>query len=113
MSLGQYNRRVTLLRATVARVAGRATTTYADAFTGIPARIEPLSTREYTASGAAQGRVSARIVLLGDWAALVDRTMRVRDDRGIGYSIEGPPLPDAKTGAEYVTLLCLQGGEGS
>lgn len=116
MTIGAYNRRVRLRRRTQTVVAGRSTTTYVEAFPGapgFPARIEPLSTREFLGSAQGQGRVSTRITLQGVRSEQVEQTMQVVDDRGHAYSIEGPPLEDPRTGREYVTLMCMLGGEGA
>lgn len=107
-----YRRRVTLLRRVETRTGGRVAVAYEDAVADIPASIQPVSTREYTAAAATQGRISTRIVIRA-LAAMVEPGMRVRDDMGKVYSIEGPPLPDAESGLDYVTLMCLQGGEGT
>jgi SPP1 family predicted phage head-tail adaptor len=72
----------------------------------LPASIEPLSAREFIASAAAQARASTRIQIR--YRDSVTSRMRVEDDRGLIYSIEGPPLPDRESGLEYLTLVCLQ-----
>jgi SPP1 family predicted phage head-tail adaptor len=74
----------------------------------IAASIEPLSTREFVASAATQTSVSTRIVIR--FLEGVKATMEVEDDRGVRYTIEGPPLPDRESGLEYLTLMCNEVG---
>lgn len=71
-----------------------------------PARIEPFSARDLVAAQAAQSEVTARVVIR--YRAGVLPTMRIlyRDEV---YSIEGPPLADAKSGLEYLTILVSKG----
>jgi SPP1 family predicted phage head-tail adaptor len=73
---------------------------------GIPAAIEPLSGREFIASAATQAQVTTRITIR--YRADVVETMTIEDDRGKVYTIEAPPLPDKKSGIEYLTLLCAE-----
>jgi SPP1 family predicted phage head-tail adaptor len=73
-----------------------------------PAAIEPLSAREFIASGATQAAVTHRITIR--WRADVTAKMRCVDEDGTIYAIE-QVLPDKKTGREYLTLVCTQGQE--
>lgn len=109
MALGKYRRRITLQAGGEVQDpdTGVVTSGWTDWRTSIPASIEPVSAREFIASAAAQGRVTTRIEI--PYTPGVLATMRVVDDRGVIYSIEGPPLPDKKTGLQYLTLLCNQG----
>lgn len=109
MSLGKYRRRIKLQTGgdTQDTNTGVMTSGWTDWRTGIPAAIEPLSAREFISAGATQARVSTRIEI--PYLAGVLPTMRVVDDRGVVYSIEGPPLPDKKSGMHHLTLLCNQG----
>lgn len=68
--------------------------------------IEPLSTREFMAAGAMQGKATARII--GRYRPDVTSAMRIKHNDAI-YSIEGPPLADKESGLEYITLLVSQG----
>lgn len=72
----------------------------------IPASIEPLSAREFIASAAAQARASTRITIR--YQDGVTSKLRVEDDVGKQYSVEGPPLADRGSGREYLTLVCLE-----
>lgn len=74
--------------------------------TDLPASIEPVSAREFIASAAGQARVSTRITIR--YLEGVTSQLRVQDDRGKVYSIEGPPLADKQSGLEYLTLVCLE-----
>lgn len=70
------------------------------------ASVEPLSGRDFIAAKAQQSEISARIVIR--YREGIDSTMRVLH-RGRTYSIEGPPLPDDKSGLEYLTLMVAAG----
>ena len=69
------------------------------------ARIEPLSGRDFIAAKAVQSEVTARVVLR--YLDGIDATMRMLY-RGKVYSIHAP-LPDAKSGREYLTLMVSEG----
>lgn len=71
--------------------------TFAD---DVPARVTPLSAREFIAAQATQSKVTARIVLR--YREGLNATMRVVH-RGSIYNIEGV-LADNKSGLEWVTL---------
>lgn len=113
MSLGKYRRRITLQTGGEAQDpdTGVMVQGWVDWRAGIPASIEPVSAREFIASAATQARVSTRIEI--PYVEGVLPSMRVVDDRGVIYSIEGPPLPDAKTGLHHLTLMCMQGEDAS
>ena len=72
------------------------------------ASVEPLSGRDFIAARAQQSEISSRVVIR--YRPDVDSTMRLVH-RGRIYSIEGPPLPDAKSGLEYLTLMVAAGVE--
>lgn len=113
MALGKYRRRITLQTGgeTQDPNTGVMTRGWTDFRAGIPASIEPVSAREFIASAATQARVSTRIEI--PYIDGVLPTMRVVDDRGVIYSIEGPPLPDKKTGLQWLTLMCMQGEDAT
>lgn len=69
------------------------------------ASVEPLSVREFIASHATQGELTARITMRH--RADVDETMRLTF-RGKVYNIEGV-LDDPKSGLEYMTLAVSEG----
>lgn len=73
---------------------------------GIPAAIEPLSTREFLSAAATQAQVSVRIIIRYRDGVLP--TMTVEDERGKRYNVLGPPLPDPESGVEYLTLMCAE-----
>lgn len=75
-------------------------------FAGVWAAVEDLSARDLIAAKAGQSQVTGRIVIRYRPGVLA--TMRVIH-RGEIYSIEGPPLADAKSGLEYLTLLVSKG----
>ena len=70
------------------------------------ASVEPLSTKDLIAAQAAQSEATAQIVIRHRTDILP--TMRIIH-RGQVYSIEGPPLEDAKSGLEYLTILVSKG----
>lgn len=71
-----------------------------------PAQVQPMSTRDVVAARANQSEATARMVIR--YRPGVLSTMRVlyRDEV---YSIEGPPLEDAESGQDYLTLLVSKG----
>lgn len=78
----------------------------------IPADIQPVSVREFVASQANQGTLTTRIVIR--YRAGVKSSMRAIDVRdGTVYELIGPPLPDPKSGREYLTLACRVLEEGA
>lgn len=72
----------------------------------VPASVEPLSARDFIAAQANQSEITARIVIR--YRPGVLPTMRVIHRSKI-YNIEGPPLPDADSGLEYLTLVVSAG----
>lgn len=111
MRIGALRRRITLLEGggggqqdpdTGILIGGGWTPVVSD----LPAAIEPLSAREYIASAAGQARVSTRITIR--YRDGVTSQLRVQDDRGKVYTIEGPPLADKDSGLDYLTLVCLE-----
>ncbi|MBF8781006.1 phage head closure protein [Pseudomonas fulva] len=71
-----------------------------------PAQVRPMSTRDLVAAKANQSEATGRIVIR--YRPGVLSTMRILY-RGEVYSIEGPPLEDAESGREYLTLLVSKG----
>lgn len=109
MRSGKLRHRVTLQRfvKTQDPTTGLIRTEWADVAT-VWASVEPLSGRDFIAARAQQSEISARVVIR--YREGIDSTMRVLH-RGRIYSIEGPPLPDAKSGLEYLTLMVAAGVE--
>ncbi|HKS13896.1 MAG TPA: phage head closure protein [Pseudomonas sp.] len=71
-----------------------------------PASLKPLSAKDLIAAQAGQSEATARVVIRYRTGVLP--TMRIVH-RGEIYSIEGPPLEDAKSGLEYLTILVSKG----
>lgn len=72
------------------------------------AQISPLSARDFIAAQAVQSQMTARILLR--WRNDLTATMRIRDvESGVIYSIQGEPLPDNRSGREWLTLLVSTG----
>ncbi|SDI07125.1 phage head closure protein [Pseudomonas panipatensis] len=80
--------------------------TWSDRWAGVYASVEPLSARDLLAAKAAQTELSARIVIR--YREGVEPTMRIVH-RGAIYAIVGKPLPDKKSGREYLTILVSEG----
>jgi SPP1 family predicted phage head-tail adaptor len=72
----------------------------------VPAAVEPLSAKDLIAAQAGQSEATARIVIR--YRAGVVPTMRILH-RGQIYNIEGPALPDPRSGLEYLTILVSTG----
>lgn len=72
----------------------------------VPASFEPLSARDVFAAKAAQSEATVRFVIRY-WSGLLP-TMRIIH-RGAIYSISGQPLPDQKSGLDYLTILASTG----
>lgn len=66
------------------------------------ASIEPLSVKDVLTAQAAGSEVEVRCVLR--YRDDIDSTMQI-EHRGQRYEIDGDPLPDAKSGREYMTLM--------
>tara|TARA_Y100000815_G_C13122922_1_gene417558 strand:+ start:380 stop:718 length:339 start_codon:yes stop_codon:yes gene_type:complete len=79
---------------------------WADVWRGVAARIEPLSVKDLIAAQANQSELSARIVIRYRPGVLPTMRILYRDKI---YNIQGPPLPDPKSGREYLTLAVSEG----
>ncbi|MFG0924206.1 phage head closure protein [Pseudomonas sp. CJQ_8] len=75
-------------------------------FAKVWAQVTPLSAKDLLAAQAAKSEATARMVIR--YRPGVLSTMRILY-RGEVYSIEGPPLEDAKSGLEYLTILVSKG----
>nr|WP_236165703.1 phage head closure protein [Pseudomonas fulva] len=71
-----------------------------------PARVEPLSSKDLLAAKAAQTEATTRMVIRYRQGVVSEMRIIYRDEV---YSIEGPPLEDAGSGLEYLTLLVSKG----
>lgn len=109
MNIGKLRHRITLLQSTSGPDPDTGIYTeggWSPVGPDVAAAIEPLSAREFIAAGATQAAVSHRITIR--YRTYVTAKMRCVDEDGKIYTIEGPPLPDKKTGREYLTLVCSQ-----
>ncbi len=79
---------------------------WVDRWPKVYAAVEPLSARDLIAAQAAQSQLSARIVIRYREGVLP--TMRIVH-RGVLYKIEGKPIPDKRSGREYLTILVSEG----
>lgn len=71
-----------------------------------PARVEPLSSKDMLAAKAAQTEATTRMVIRYRQGVVSEMRIIYRNEV---YSIEGPPLEDAESGLEYLTLLVSKG----
>lgn len=110
MQAGKLRHRIKFQQKNTAQdpVTGEMVATWVDVagWESVPASVEPLSVKDFIAAQAAQSQLSARIVIR--YRAGVLPTMRILYRDAI-YNIEGPPLPDAKSGLEYLTLAVSAG----
>lgn len=63
---------------------------------------EPLSVKDILTAQASGSEVEVRCMLR--YRSDIDSTMQV-EHRGKRYSIDGDPMPDARSGREYMTLM--------
>lgn len=106
MQAGKLRHRVTLQRYEETRDdMGAVIETWVDVAT-VWAAVEPLSVREFISAQAGQSEISARITIR--YRPGIDATMRVLHRDQI-YNIKGPPLPDPRSGREYLTLAVAAG----
>jgi len=76
-------------------------------FASVRASVEDLSARDFIAAQAGQSEVKTRIVIR--YREGISAAMRVVLDDGTICGIVGPPLADAKSRKEYLTLLVTSG----
>lgn len=84
---------------------GEMTTTWVDLYTNVPAKISPLSVREFVTSQAMQSGVTARITIR--WRAGLTADMRILHN-GRVYNPQGW-LADPDSGIDYLTAPCTEG----
>lgn len=106
MKAGKLRHRVTVQRRDMTQdsMTGAMVEGWADVAT-VWASVEPLSVREFIASHATQGELSARIVMR--YRSDIDETMRIKFRERV-YNIHGV-LPDPVSGLEYMTLPVSEG----
>lgn len=66
------------------------------------ASFEPLSVKDVINAQAADSQTTARCIIR--YRSDIDSSMQL-EHRGVRYEINGDPLPDAKSGREYMTLM--------
>jgi len=103
MRAGKLRHRITIQSPGITQdlVTGAVSDNWETVWGNVPASVEPLSMRDLTASQSAQSELSARIVIRYRTGVLP--TMRILH-RGMIYNIEGQPMPDVKSGLEYLTI---------
>lgn len=108
MPSGNYRHRLTLQRQTAAQnpeTGAMGSAVWADVIT-VWGEFTPLSARDLIAAQAAQGEIVARAEIR--YRSGIDTSMRLLH-RGDVYVLTAPPLPDAKSGREHLTLLLAHG----
>lgn len=109
MRSGKYRHRLTLQHQTAAQqnpdTGAMVPAAWVDVVT-VWGSFEPLSARDLIAAQAAQGEIIARAEIR--YRPGLDTTMRLLH-RGDVYVLTAPPLPDAKSGREHLTLLLAHG----
>ena len=81
-------------------------------FAKVWGKLEPLSTKDQLAAQAVSSKMTARCrIRYSSKAAQVDSTMRVLF-RGKYWKIDGDPMPDNKSGLEWLTLNLAEGESG-
>lgn len=86
-------------------VTGEVVPTWSTLHSSVPAKIEPLSVRDFIQSKAEQSGIVARITIR--YRSGLDATMRILHGSTI-YNPEGF-LPDKVSGQEYLTIPCSAG----
>lgn len=84
---------------------GEIVTTWTTTHSSVPAKIEPLSAREFMQSKADQSEISARITIR--YRAGLTADMRILHG-SVVYNPAGF-LGDKKSGTEYLTIPCSEG----
>lgn len=104
---GNLRHRVSIQRKQITQnpQTGAMTETWVDAWSNVPAAIEPLSAREFIAASAVQSEVTTRITIR--YRAGVTASMRILHNDRI-YNIQGV-LPDPESGRSWLTLPCSEG----
>jgi SPP1 family predicted phage head-tail adaptor len=84
---------------------GEVVPTWSMLYASVPAKIEPLSVREFMAAQAVQSGITARITIR--YKAGLTANMRILH----GATIYNPAgfLPDLESGLEYLTIPCSAG----
>lgn len=106
MQAGKLRHRLTFQRPVYTQDSqtGAQTPDWQDAFT-LWGRVEPLSGRDFLAAQEHETQISARITVRFNAGITSDMRILHREKY---YSIEAP-LPDVKSGIEYLTLLVSEG----
>lgn len=83
-------------------MGGSGTTTWTPRTPTLSANFTPLSVKDVINAQAADSETRARCVLR--YRTDITSKMRI-EHRGQMYAIDGDPLPDDKSGLEYITLM--------
>lgn len=82
-------------------ITGEVTTAWIEIAASVPAKVEPLSGREYIAAAKTESTISARITIR--YKSSLNAAMRIRHG-STTYKIKAI-LPDPRSGIEWQTLL--------
>ena len=103
MRAGKLRNRVTVYKQTSGRSpTGAMLPTVWTPWIVLWASFEPLSVKDTLTAQAAGSEVEARCMLR--YRSDIDSTMQV-EHRGKRYHIDGDPMPDARSGREYMTMM--------
>lgn len=107
LSAGELRHRITIQQCEQIQdpQTGEVVPTWVNLHERVPAKVTPLSVREFIASRSEQSEITARIVIRH--RAGLDATMRILY-RGKIYNPAGF-LPDEDSGLEYLTIPCTEG----
>ena len=109
MRAGKLRNRVTVYKKTSGRSpTGAMMPTVWTPWVVLWASFEPLSVKDVLTAQAAGSEVEARCMLR--YRSDIDSTMQI-EHRGTRYDIDGDPMPDNKSGLEYMTLMLKSVGE--
>ena len=103
MRAGKLKNRITIYKQSGGRSpSGAMLPTTWTPFIVLWSSFEPLSVKDVLAAQAAGSETIARCQLR--YRNDIDSTMQV-EHRGKRYDIDGDPMPDAKSGREYITMM--------
>lgn len=103
MRAGKLRNRITVYKQTSGRSpTGAMLPTVWSPWIVLWASFEPLSVKDVLTAQAAGSEVEARCMLR--YRTDIDSTMQI-EHRGTRYDIDGEPMPDNRSGLEYMTLM--------
>ena len=84
-------------------------TVWAALFASVPAAVEPLTAKDYTAAHSPQSEATVKIVVrYRDGLAPTQRIVQTKRGKKLIYN-PTRPIPDKDSGLEFVTIYCTEG----